>query len=109
MALIAKLPGYVPLVLAVIVAVATAYSLAVNLDRGIGSMTKLHCQWNQLSADYEHLWNHWQDDDSERSLLSELSRRAAEASEAAIEMPYNPDDLDKWQKVVYARVAATAP
>ncbi len=103
--LIAKLPGWVPLVLSVLGAVATAYLLAVNLDRSIVTMTKLHCQWNQLSVDYERLWNHWQDDDSER-IFGELLRRASEASEVAIEVPYRPEALDKWQRLVYSRVSA---
>jgi hypothetical protein len=102
-AVIAKLPGFVPVTLSVISALATAYSLAVNLDRSIVTMTKLHCQWNQLSADYEHLWNHWQDADSDVVLRS-LLKRAGDASEAAIEMPYKPEALDKWQRIVYSRV-----
>src|ERR1700676_4385818 len=80
--MIAKMQKYFPIFPALIVELTAAYSLAVNLDRSIVTMTKLHCQWNQLSADYEHLWNHWQDDDSE-VVLSSLLRRAAEASEVA--------------------------
>jgi ATPase subunit of ABC transporter with duplicated ATPase domains len=102
-AVIGKSPVYVPLILALIVALASAYSIAVNLDRSIIAMTKLHCQWNQLSADYERLWNHWQDADAE-VVLTELLRRAGDASEIAIGMPYKPDALDKWQKIVYSRV-----
>ena len=106
-ALIAKLPGFVPLLLALLVALITAYSLAVNLDRGIVGMTKLHCQWNQLAADYEHLWNHWQDADAE-ILLNDLQKRAGEASEIAIEMPYNADALDRWQRIVFSRIPTAA-
>ncbi|PYX53493.1 MAG: hypothetical protein DMG76_25345 [Acidobacteria bacterium] len=105
--LIAKMPACVPIVLAVIVALLTAYSLAVSLDRSIGAMTKLHCQWNQLAADYERLWNHWQDDDAE-AVFRSLLKRAGEASEAAIEMPYKPEALDRWQKQVYSRVINSA-
>jgi hypothetical protein len=104
---VAKFPAFVPVVLALVAALSTAYSLAINLDRSIVSLTKLHCQWNQLSADYENLWHHWQDEDSE-SVLNTLLKRAADASETAIEMPYKPETLDKWQNVVYSRVAAAA-
>jgi len=103
-AVVAKSPAFVPIILAVIAALSTAYSLAVSLDRSIVSLTKLHCQWNQLAADYENLWHHWRNEDSE-DILNSILKRAADASEAAIDMPYKPDALDKWQHVVYSRVS----
>ena len=63
--LIAKAPGWVPLLLAAVVAAITAYSMAVNLDKSIGTMVKLHCSWNQIASDYDRLWNHSYDEDAE--------------------------------------------
>ncbi len=107
--LIAKAPTLLPILLSVAVALASAYSIAVGLDRRIKTLTKLHCEWNQLSSDYEHLWNHWGDDDAAR-ILNELIKRGRDASEIGTEMPYNEQLLEKWENVVYSRFkqAATA-
>ena len=97
-----KLPTWIPLVLAIIVAVTTAYSIAVNLDRYLRTLVRLHCEWNSISADYERLWNHWRDDDAER-VMAELTKRARDASEAGTEMPYDEDSIEKWEEMVYSR------
>jgi hypothetical protein len=100
--IVAKTPTWVPLLLAVIVALATAYSMAVSLDRYIGGMTKLHYGWNHLAVDYERLWNHWRDDDAER-IFEELVKQGMEMSEQATEMPYHEKLIDKWREIVYSR------
>jgi hypothetical protein len=99
---VAKLPWWVPVTLSLIVAVASAYSIAVGLDRCIKTLSKLHSEWNRLSADYERLWEHWFDDDAEQ-VLTELQKRARDASEMGTEMPYNEDSRDKWENLVYSR------
>ena len=101
------MPPCVPLALSLIVAIVSAYSIAVGLDSRIKALTKLHYQWNHLSADYEHLWSHWQDEDAE-NVLQDLIRRAREASEAGTEMPYDTELLDKWQNIVFSRFQQTA-
>jgi hypothetical protein len=107
--LIAQAPTLIPILLSVSVALASAYSMAVGLDRRIKTLTQLHCEWNQLSAQYEHLWNHWGDDDATR-ILDELIKRGRDASEIATEMPYDEKLLGKWESRVYSRFkqAATA-
>lgn len=77
--LIAKLPAWVPVLLAVCSAISAAYSVAGGLDKRIASIGVLCCMWRQLSTDYGALWNHWYADDAE-SALRELARRADEAS-----------------------------
>jgi len=89
------------------VAIVTAYSIAIGLDRCIKTLTELHYQWNHLSADYERLWNHWREDDAE-NVLQELLKRAREASEIGTEMPYDSKLVEKWQKMVYSRFQQTA-
>ena len=101
--LIAKLPIWVPTVLSLVVALATAYSVAVGLDRRITTTTKLHYEWNQLSAEYEHLWNHWSESDASE-VLDELLRKARDASEIAIEMPYDEALVKKWSDIAYSRL-----
>ncbi len=100
---VGKLPSWVPTALALIAAIATAYSMAVGLDKRVGTLTKLHCQWSQLCTEYERLWNHWHDDDAETN-LNDLAKRAREASEAAMEMPYDEALVDKWESRVHSRL-----
>lgn len=99
--LIGKLPQWVPLVLATAVALLSAYSMAVGLDRKIGTMAKLHSAWNQISVDYDRLWNHASDDDAEAQ-LDEVLRREKEPSElAATDAPNDQVLLGKWQDHVF--------
>ncbi len=99
--IIGKLPPWIPLGLATLVALASAYSMAVGLDRKIGTMAKLHSAWNQISADYERLWNHQADDNAEEE-LEQVVRREKDPSElATTEAPYNPELLGKWQTHVF--------
>ena len=83
-------------------ALSSAYSIAVGLDRSIRTLTKLHCDWNRLSAEYEQLLTHWQDQDAEER-LEEIIKRARDASEIGTEMPYDQQLLDKWEKLIFSR------
>jgi hypothetical protein len=101
--LIASFPKWIPTVLSTIVAILTAYSIAVSLDKRIGTICKLHAEWNHLCSQYEHLWHHRQEDDAEE-IFAELGKRGREASQIATELPYHPDALQKWEKLVYSRL-----
>jgi hypothetical protein len=100
---IAKLPALVPAALALCSAIAAAYSMASELDKCIATLVDLHRQWNQLSMDYDSLWNHWYEEDAEER-LRELSRRANEASGLGVKMPFDEKAVNKWMERVYARV-----
>ncbi len=76
--------------------------MAVELDKRIATLVDLHCQWNQLSTDYDSLWNHWFKDDAE-DRLRDLARRANEASGLGVKMPFDEKKVDKWMERVYAR------
>jgi hypothetical protein len=92
-----KAPAWLPLVLAVITAVLTAYAIAVGLEKKVAALAKLHYQWNHLAADYEQLWYHWYDDGAE-SRLEQLLKRDREASEAGTtEAPLDDRLIEKWQ------------
>jgi len=99
--LAAKGPIWVPMLLAGIVAIATAYSVAVGLDAKIRTMAKLHYSWNQLSADYARLWNQTYSEDA-NSTLDDLVRREQVLSElAATYAPYDRTKLARWQDHVF--------
>jgi len=107
-AIIAKAPAWVPVLSASIVAILTAYSMAVGLDRRASAMSKLHYEWNHLTADYERLWNHWHEDNASE-VFEDLLRRGREASEAGTEMPYDEKLIAKWEKHVYSRFQQQTP
>jgi hypothetical protein len=99
--LIAKLPVWVPIVLSMIVALITAYSVAVNLDSKIRTMAKLHYAWNQIGNDYRRLWNHTYSEEAE-SEFADLQRRELELSElATTDAPNEPKRMLRWQDQVF--------
>lgn len=100
--LIGKLPSWVPLVSATLAAVANAYSMAVGLDKKTGVLAKLHSDWGQIAAEYQHLWNHTADDDAE-ARLDTLVRSEREPSElATTAAPNDQKLLGKWQEHVFS-------
>jgi len=99
--LIGKAPSWVPIVLSVIVAVITAYSVAVGLERLVRTMAKLHYSWNQIATDYDRLWNHTYEDQAE-SEFEDLLRRERDLSElASTEAPNDQKAIGKWQDHVF--------
>jgi len=96
-AVIGKLPSIVPAALSVIVAIATAYSMAVNLDGRVKTMAKLHSLWNEIASDYDTLWNHAYNEDSEAQ-FSDIIGREREASElSTTDAPNDQKLLAKWE------------
>jgi hypothetical protein len=99
--LIAKLPVWFPIVLSTIVAVITAYAVAVNLDSKIRTMAKLHYAWTQIGNDYKRLWNHHYSEEAE-SELADLQRREMEFSElATTDAPNDPKRMLRWTDQVF--------
>jgi hypothetical protein len=99
-ALVARLPVWVPIVLSLVVALATAYAVGVNLDSKIRTMSKLHYAWNQIGHDYSHLWNHVYDEEAEDELAT-LRRRELDLSElATTDAPNDRKRLSHWQDQV---------
>src|SRR5436305_1657758 len=102
----AQLPHWIPLVLSITVAIVTAYSMAVGLDRRVIALSRLHTQWNQLASDYEHLWNHLDDPESDH-IFQDLLERGGKASESSLELPYDQTRLNKWTDIVFSRFQET--
>jgi hypothetical protein len=98
--LIGKAPSWVPIMLSVMVAILTAYSVAIGLERLVRTMAKLHYSWNQIATDYDRLFNHTGEDEAE-SEFQELLRRERDASElATTEVPNNQKIMGEWQDYV---------
>ncbi|SRR5260221_2806636 len=105
--LIAKLPSYIPVALSIIVAILAAYSIAINLDKRVVALSKLHTQWSQLSSGYERLWNHQSDENAAQN-YQELLEGGKKASESCLDLV--PDGksmrnrMKKWEDFVFARI-----
>ena len=98
---LAHAPTWVPVVLACVTAILTAYSIAVGLDQKAATMAKLHYNWSQIEDERRRIWAKWYEDDAELK-LREVEARAADASQTAVtEAPYNEDLLNKWASFVY--------
>jgi hypothetical protein len=101
-AIIAKAPPSIPAILALAVAAATAYSMAVNLDGRIRTMSKLQSSWSQIAARYDTLWSHLYDEDAEEELLDIIDREREPSEIAAMSAPNDETLLLKWQDRVFA-------
>lgn len=97
----AKAPTWIPLVLALIVAAANAYAMAVNLDRRTATMTKLHSAWHEIATAYDRLWNHTADEEAEDDLQRIFALEKEPSELATTDAPNDQDLLDKWQKRVF--------
>jgi len=98
---IAKAPLWVPVLQSAIVALVTAYSIGVGLERRATTMAKLHSVWNQIAVDYDRLWNHAYDAGAEVE-FEDLVRREKDPSElATTEAPDDQERLGKWQDYVF--------
>ncbi len=94
--MVGKYPWYVPVALAVTVALATAYSIANGLDRRVATLAKLQTEWHSLSVEYDWLLNHWRED-PRGEIGKALIERARDASLlATTDAPYHEELMDKW-------------
>lgn len=100
--IIAKAPSWVPVAFSLIAAAAGAYSMAVNLDRKISTMAKLHSTWNQIETEYERLWSHTYSEDAEYQLDKIIQREEEPSELATTEAPNDQKLLEKWQDRVLA-------
>lgn len=106
--LIAKLPSWIPIILALITSAATTYSIVFGLDRKLIVMAQLHSQWMKIASDYEYLYHHWSVSEA-GELLNDIQVREKQASETAVlDAPHIPELLDQWADHVYSRHAKVA-
>src|SRR5262245_20753739 len=89
-------PTWVPATFALLTAVLSAYTIAVNLDGKIATMAKLFAAWHTLALQFDDLWNRVQADDAE-ALFTKLVEREREPSELAVSAaPHDQRRLQKW-------------
>jgi hypothetical protein len=100
--IIGRVDARVPVVFSILSALATAYSIAVGLDRKTSTMAKLHSAWNQIATDYAHLWNHMDDQDAEILLDKIFASERSPSELATTEAPNNQKLLGKWQDRVFS-------
>ena len=100
--LIGKAPAWIPLLLSLVVAVLTAYSIAVSLDRRIGTMAKLYSSWSRIAKEYDRLWNHAHDEDAEDELVKIIQMETEPSELATTDAPNDQALLGKWQERVFS-------
>jgi hypothetical protein len=108
-AIIAKAPPSVPAMLTLVVAAATAYSMATNMDGRMRTMAKLHSAWNQIAALYDHLSNHTDESDAEKQLANILEREREPSELAVLSAPNDEERLKKWERRVFAMHHVQSP
>jgi hypothetical protein len=107
--LIAKLPSVVPITLSLIVALLSAYTIAVNLDVTIRTMAKFHYSWSELALGYEALWANIHGPDADLTFES-LARRERDLSElATTDAPNDQGRLGYWQDQVFKQHHLISP
>ena len=99
--LIGRAPSWVPIILSVVVAAVTAYSIAVNLDTTIRTMAKFHYSWSQLASDYERLWNTLHRDGAVAEFEQLIGRERDLSELATTDAPNDQDRLGYWQDQVF--------
>ncbi len=95
--LLAKGPAWIATASTGLVAVISAYTIAVNPDKNIATLTKLSTGWDRIADEYKILWDHTYADDAEDRLLT-IMKLERECSELAIAgVKYDPKLLGYWQ------------
>ena len=98
---LSKLPFWLPTLFSVIVAAATAYSVAVGLEGKTRTMRKLHYSRLALGQEYTELWEStWSDEAA--TVLGTLMRREQDLSTlATTEAPNDETMMVKSQEQVF--------
>jgi hypothetical protein len=89
-------------VMSILVALMSAYSIAVGLDKKASNLANLHSEWNVLADTYRDIWSNWH---SERARFdyADAVRSEQKLSRASTEATYDEERLKKWTSVVFAR------
>jgi hypothetical protein len=99
--LLGKSPTWVPLVLACITALLSAYSVARGLDGATRTMSKFQFSWSELASGYEALWNDVHSADALTRLETLTARERDLSSQASTEAPNDQKRLHYWQLEVF--------
>ncbi len=99
--LIGKAPAWLPIVLSIVTALLSAYSIARGLDGATRTMAKFQFSWSELAAGYESLWNTTWADDAGTQLAELISKENELSSQASTEAPNDTARLSYWQDQVF--------
>jgi hypothetical protein len=99
--LLAKAPGWLPLGLACITALLSAYSVARGLDGATRTMSKFQFAWSELASGYEALWNDVYGEGPLTRLDALLAKERDLSSQASTEAPNDQKRLRHWQLEVF--------
>jgi len=100
---LARMPGWVPILLSLAAAAITAYATVFGLDSRTRSMADLYWRSNQLASDYERLWNNVYAEDAAKT-LSDLLRRDADIAKIAVtEAPSDQKRMGRWRDYVFVQ------
>jgi hypothetical protein len=108
-AIIGRAPSWVPIGCALVVAAATAYAIAANLDGRIATVAKLHATWGQIAMLYDRLWQHLEAPDGDRQLQHLIEREREPSELAAAGAPYDKRLLAQWQTYVFQMYHLESP
>lgn len=106
--IVAKSPVWLPILLACITAVLSAYSVARGLDGATRTMSRFQFAWGELATGYEALWNSTWHEDAGTRLALLVARENDLSSQASTEAPNNQSRLDYWQQQVFKQHHLTA-
>jgi hypothetical protein len=99
--LLAKSPSWVPLALACVTALLSAYSVARGLDGATRTMSKFQFSWSELASGYEALWNDVHSADALSRLQALMARERDLSRPAHIDTPNDEKRLRYWQLHVF--------
>jgi len=99
--LLAKSPTWVPLVLACVTALLSAYSVARGLDGAARTMSKFQFSWSELASSYEALWNDVHSAAAPTRFEVLIARERDLSSQASTEAPNDQKRLSYWQLQVF--------
>ena len=91
----------IPISLSIVVALMNAYSVAVNLDLKIRTMSKLQTSWSELSNEYRRLWNRTWAEDAQKTLDACIERELDLSELAATNAPNDQKRMGRWQTKVF--------
>lgn len=87
---------WAPLVLSLITAGLSLYSLVAQDQQRAADSADLHWRWNQLASDYRTLWDDMYAADA-ATRLSVLEAREQELSKAGTAFPYKKRLMERWE------------
>jgi hypothetical protein len=100
--IVANLSGelkWLQLVLTLVAAGVSAYSLVIQNQKFAIDASDLHARWNRAAKDFEGIWeNVYADDAAER--LKAVDERTTELSKAGASFPYSKRKMLHWQEHV---------